>query len=78
MNAEKCQFSQRKIKFLGHVIDERGMQSDPEKISAIVELDPPRNVTKLRRFMRMANQLSKFSPHLAELSEPLRELLSSK
>lgn len=47
MNAEKCQFSQRKIKFLGHVIDERGMQSDPEKISAIVELDPPRNVTKI-------------------------------
>ena len=39
MNAEKCQFSQSKIKFLGHIIDERGIQSDPEKISAIVELD---------------------------------------
>ena len=26
----------------------------------------------------MANQLGKFSPHLAECSQPLRELLSSK
>ena len=78
LNAVKCQFSQSKIKFLGHIIDERGIQPDPEKISAIVELDPPQNVTEMRRFMGMVNQLGKFSPHLAELSEPLRELLSSK
>ena len=40
LNAEKCQFS--KIKFLGHIIDEKaGIQPDPENISAIVELDPP-------------------------------------
>ena len=76
LNAEKCQFSQSKIKLLGHI--ERGIQLDPEKISAIVELDPPWNVTELHRFMGMVNQLGKFSPHLAELSEPLRELLSSK
>ena len=28
--------------------------------------------------MGMANQLGKFSPQLAELSQPLRELLSTK
>lgn len=50
LSAEKCQFS--KIKFLGHIIDERaGIQPDPENISAIVELDPPWNETELRRFM---------------------------
>ena len=38
LSAEKCQFS--KTKFLGHIIDERGIQPDHEKISDIVELDP--------------------------------------
>lgn len=38
----------------------------------------PANVTELRRFLGMANQLGKFTPHLSELSQPLRELLSTK
>ena len=38
----------------------------------------PQSVTELRRFMGLANQLGKFSPRLAELSQPLRELLRTK
>ena len=57
LNAEKCQFSHSKIKLMGHIIDERGIQPDSEKISAIVDLDPPQNVTELHRFMGMVNQL---------------------
>ena len=38
----------------------------------------PNSLSELRRFMGMANQLSKFSPHIAEVSKPLRELLSMK
>lgn len=36
----------------------------------------PRSVPELRRFLGMVNQLGKFTPHLAELTQPLRELLS--
>ena len=35
LNPEKCEFSRRKLTFLGHVIDETGIQADPEKTSAI-------------------------------------------
>ena len=38
----------------------------------------PSNVTELRRFLGMVNQLGKFSSHISELTQPLRELLSSK
>ena len=41
-------------------------------------MEPPCNITELRRFMGMANQLGKLSPNLAEYSQPLRELLSTK
>ena len=78
LNPEKCKFSQTTVKFLGHLIDERGIRADPEKISAVLKMDPPQNITELRRFMGMANQLGKFSHRLPEISQPLRELLSTK
>ena len=48
--------------------------SDPEKTKAIVEVEAPKTLKELRRFMGMANQLGKFSPNLAECSQSLREL----
>ena len=38
----------------------------------------PQNVSDVRRFLRMVNQLGRFIPHLAEKTKPLRDLLSKK
>ena len=78
LNKEKCLFSKCTITFLGHVIDSSGVSPDPEKIAAIKDMPPPKNISDLRRFMGMVTQLGKFTPNLAELSQPLRELLSTK
>ena len=78
LNSAKCAFGVREVKFLGHVIDSHGIKSDPDKTKAIKEMPTRTSITDLRRFMGMANQLGKFSPRLAEQSQPLRELLSTK
>ena len=78
LNSEKCEFRREKVKFLGHIIDSQGIRADPEKISAITKMKAPTNVTELRRFLGTANQLGKFTPSLSQLSQPLRELLSTK
>ena len=69
-------FHQSSVKFLGHIVDQEGIHADPEKTEAIRQMKAPDNVTELRRFMGMINQLGKFIPNLAELTQPLRELLS--
>ena len=61
LNESKCQFGKTRIQFLGHVIDENGISADPEKVSALVQMKSPENISELRRFMGMANQLGKFS-----------------
>ena len=38
-------------------------------------LPPPENVSEVRTFLGMVNQLSKFSPHLADETKPIRDLL---
>ena len=78
LNAKKCQFSRKQINFLGQQIDSNGVHPDPGKVKAISEMDPPKNVGELRRFLGMVNQQSKFAPDLAEMTKPLRELLSKK
>ena len=78
LNKEKCLFSKRRIKFLGHVIDSHGISSDPDKVSAILNLKEPRNRTDIRSFLGMVNQQSKFVKELATLTEPLRALLCGR
>ena len=78
LNPEKCKFARNQVQFLGHIIDGDGIHADPEKVTAITDMAVPSNISELRRFLGMVNQLSKFSPELAEKSKPLRELLSTK
>ena len=78
LNRDKCQFSQTQVKFLGQVIDGSGVRPDPEKVRAIQNVQPPRNVGDVRRFLGMVNHLSKFSPNLSEKTTPLRELLNKQ
>ena len=64
--------------FLGHVIDQRGITADPNKTVVIQQMETLKSVSELYRFLEMVNQLGKFCPNIAELSKPLRELLSAK
>lgn len=78
LNLSKCEFEKTTVRFLGHIIDGQGIRADPEKTEAISRMDTPSSVTNLRRFLGMVNQLGKFTPNIAEMSQPLRELLSTK
>ena len=78
LNPSKCEFSKNQIKFLGHIVNQSGVQADPAKTLAVLELPPPSNVKEMRRFVGMVHQLSKFIPNCADVIRPLTELLSSK
>ena len=75
LNKDKCKFSMSQVSFLGHIIDETGIRADPEKTAAIQNIELSRTIPELRRFLGMVNQLGKFSPNLAQITQPLRELL---
>ena len=54
-----------------------GIQPDPDKTLVIQNMPAPKNVPELRRFLGMTNQMGKFSSQLGEMTQPLRELLST-
>ena len=74
LNKEKCEFKVREVKFLGHVMNNEGVKVDLDKELAIRNMPAPTDRKGLRRFIAMVNYLSRFSPDLAEVQLPLREL----
>ena len=72
---DKCEFSKKKIIFLGHIVSENGIEADPKKTKSVDDFPTPTNITELQRFNGMVNQLAKFVPNLAQINEPLRQLL---
>ena len=54
------------------------MSPDPHKTSAIVAMERPKTPTELKRFMGVVNQLGKFIPYIADISQPLCVLPCSK
>jgi len=71
LNIEKCEFAKDQVQFLGHLISKAGVQADPQKVAAIVKMKPSSNVLELSRFLGMINQREKFSPKLADITQPL-------
>ena len=47
-----------------------GIQSDPGRIAAISNMREPTCVSDVRQYLEMVNQLSKFTPHLANITNP--------
>ena len=74
LNIDKCTFRVPKIKFLGNVVSADGIEVDPEKVAAVVNLPAPKNVHEVLVFLGMVNQMGKFADHLGDKTKPIRDL----
>jgi hypothetical protein len=47
----KYEFGSSEIEYLGHIISDKGVSTDPRKIEAMRNWPIPKNVKQLRRFL---------------------------
>ena len=74
LNPDKMQFRLPQVSFFGHQWSAKGLSPDPKKIAVVKRMDLPVDVDTMRSFLGLVNYLNRFSPRLAELSDPLREI----
>ena len=70
----KCSFFQASTRFLGYVVDQEGIQMDPDKVSAIRDWPLPTNVSELRSFLGLCNHYKRFIEGYSIKIAPLNEL----
>ncbi|XP_058448788.1 uncharacterized protein LOC131428762 [Malaya genurostris] len=78
INLEKSKFGVTEIPFLGYLLSTDGLRANPDKIRPIVEYERPNTITKLRRFLGMANYYRRFIPNFSGVTAALSDLLQSK
>ena len=78
LNKTKCFFAASEIKFWGLICNKDGIKPDPDKISALENLEIPKNRTELLSFLCMMQSNSDFIPQFARKAAPLRELSKSQ
>ena len=76
-NTDKCHFFRPKLQYLGHLVDEKGLHTDPEKV-AIQNLSPPRNIKEARRFLGLISWYRRFIKDVSQVAAPLHQLLKKK
>ena len=64
----------KEVHYLGHILSEKGIAPDPEKVRAIKELRPPKSVREVRSVVGMTSYYRKFIDHFSEIIRPLTEL----
>lgn len=64
------------MQFCGHELDKNRVHNTDEKIEAIVNATPIKNVKDLRSFLGLAQYYDKCMPDLSTVLQPLHQLLN--
>ena len=75
VNKNKCLFFQDKVNYLGHIIDQHGLHTCPDKVNAIVNAPSPSSVTQLKAILGIINYYGRFIKGLSACLQPLYNLL---
>ena len=75
LKPSKCQFLQREVRYLGHLISEKGIQVDPEKVECVKRAKPPKSKPELQSFLGFVGFCRKFIRNFALIARPLNDLM---
>jgi hypothetical protein len=73
LKPSKCHLLQKSVKYLGHVISEHGVETDPEKTASVAKWCTPTNIKELWQFLGLAS----YYQRLSEISHRLQHLCFS-
>lgn len=78
INASKCEFFKTSLVYLGFVVGQNSLRTDPNKVSAMINYPRPTNVTEVRRFMGLCSWYRRFIKDFSTLMSPVNDLIKGK
>ena len=71
LKLSKCEFFKTRVEYLGHVVLEKGIETNPKKIEVIIKWPNPQTITQMLSFLGFCNYYQKFIHKYAQLAKPL-------
>ena len=78
LNASKCVFEVSLGKFLGHMVSYNGVEANPDQISALLNLEPPKDAKQVQRLIGMIAALGRFISQSVEKCRPFFDCCERK
>ena len=78
LKPSKCNFFKEEIEFLGHVVSEEGIATNPSKVQAIQDWPIPKTVHDIKSYTGFVGYYWKYIPHFSKIARPLNDLLNGK
>ncbi|KAL0352473.1 UNVERIFIED_CONTAM: Transposon Tf2-12 polyprotein [Sesamum calycinum] len=75
LNPAKCTFGVRGGRFLGHMISERGIEANSEKINAIMDMSPSKLIREFQKLAGRLAALNRFISRSADKGLPFFKIL---
>ncbi|XP_024042632.1 uncharacterized protein LOC112099511 [Citrus clementina] len=75
LNPEKCAFGVESGKFLGFMVSHRGIEANPEKIQAIVQMTSPHNLKEMQSLTGRLAALSRFISKATDKCQPFFQVI---
>ena len=74
LKPEKYVFDQKRIEFLGVILEGRTIQMDPAKVKGMVDWPPPQNITDICSFLGFTGFYHYFIPNYSLITQPMIQL----
>lgn len=78
INIDKCQFCRDSLSYLGFVVDQYGLRTDPKKVESILETPIPTTTTEVRRLIGILTWYRRFIQDFSSISEPITALIKGR
>jgi hypothetical protein len=75
LNPAKCAFGVSAGKFLRFIVSQRGIEANPEKIHAIIDMQSPTNTKQLQQLMGRVATLNKFVSRATDKCLPFFKIM---
>lgn len=78
INLKKSKFCRPSLSYLGFIVDQHGLRTDPAKVSAIVDYPTPKTTTEIKRLIGLVSYYRRFVKDFSTLSSPITDLLHGR